>query len=457
MPSSELAAAPPKSLLDRALSIFAEVRPREGLTALLLAANVFLLLGSYYLLKTVREPLILTQGGAEVKSYAAAGQAALLLLFVGAYSRFAARTDRLRLITGVTLFFISNLVIFYALGMAGVRVGVAFFLWVGMFNVFIVAQFWGFANDVYTEEQGKRLFPIVGVGSSLGAWVGALAAEALFKRLEPESAPYTMMLFGAVGLAVSMGLTWMADRRASAGPQRTGGAKEEKAPLGGEGAFKLIFSHRYLFLIAMLVLLINVVNTTGEFLLGKLVTTQIAAETADKAEIGARIGAFYGDFFGWVNLLGFLIQALLVSRIFKWIGVRGALFIVPLIALGGYGLFAFAPVLAIIRLSKIFENSADYSVQNTARQALFLPTSREAKYKAKAAIDSFFWRIGDMVQAGIVFVGVELLSFDLREFALVNLVFTGIWIFIVFLVVRENKKISKETGRPTEPAAAQAA
>ena len=116
----------------------------------------------------------------------------------------------------------------------------------------------------------------------------------------------------------------------------------------------------------------------------------------------------------------------------------------PLIALGGYSLFLFAPVLSIIRIAKIFENSTDYSVQNTARHALFLLTSREAKYKAKAAIDSFFWRIGDMLQAGIVFVGVEILAFDMRGFAMVNLVFTAIWLGVVFLVARENRRLSKE-------------
>lgn len=134
------------------MSLFTEVRGGEGLSALLLAANVFVLLASYYLLKTVREPLILTLGGAELKSYAAAGQAGVLLLAVGAYSRFAAKFDRIRLITGVTIFFILNLAAFYGLGIAGAPVGFAFFVWVGVFSVFVVAQFWSFANDVYSEE-----------------------------------------------------------------------------------------------------------------------------------------------------------------------------------------------------------------------------------------------------------------------------------------------------------------
>lgn len=89
--------------------------------------------------------------------------ALLLLLIVPAYGVFATRVSRNRLITWVTLFLISHLVIFFVLGSAGVHVGIAFFLWVGIFNVFITAQFWAFANDIDSEEQGKRLFPIVGV------------------------------------------------------------------------------------------------------------------------------------------------------------------------------------------------------------------------------------------------------------------------------------------------------
>src|SRR5215216_5173643 len=136
-----------KSWLDRSLSLVSEVRPGEGISALLLAANVFGLLAFYYILKTVRESLILSEGGAEVKSYAAAGQALLLVAVSPAYGAVAARVNRVRLISGVSLFFASHLVIFYLLGVAGVKIGVAFYLWIGIFNLVIIAQFWAFAND----------------------------------------------------------------------------------------------------------------------------------------------------------------------------------------------------------------------------------------------------------------------------------------------------------------------
>ena len=222
--------------------------------------------------------------------------------------------------------------------------------------------------------------------------------------------------------------------------------RRRKKPLGKEGGFQLIRKDRYLLLIALLVLLLNVVNTTGEFLLGKLVVgaaeeavaaANVAAANVDALK-AAFIGEFYGNFFGWVNLLGLLFQLFLVSRIFKYIGVRGALFILPCIALMGYSLLIVFPLLAAVRITKTLENSTDYSIQNTARHALFLPTSREAKYKAKAAIDTFFWRAGDMLQAGVVFLGTQL-AFGISDFALLNLVFVLVWLGIVGMIYREHK------------------
>src|SRR4030095_3276035 len=170
--------------LARILSVITDLRAEEAATALLLTANIFVLLASYYILKTVREALILSEAGEEVKSYSAARQALLLLAVIPAYSFVASKATRSKLITWVTLFFASNLAIFYFAGTAGYQVGIAFFLWVGIFNVLVTAQFWAFANDVYDEESGKRIFPIIGIGSSLGAWAGARLAGDLFLRLD---------------------------------------------------------------------------------------------------------------------------------------------------------------------------------------------------------------------------------------------------------------------------------
>jgi AAA family ATP:ADP antiporter len=138
-----------------------------------------------------------------------------------------------------------------------------------------------------------------------------------------------------------------------------------------------------------------------------------------------------------VGLIGLILQSFVVSRLFRWLGVRGALFLLPAIALGGYGLLAALPALSIALTTKILENSTDYSVENTARHALFLPVSRDAKYKAKTAIDTFFFRTGDMTQAGIVWLGTSF-AFTTRHFAITNVLFIAMWLGITFLLSRNS-------------------
>ncbi len=193
-----------RSVLDRFLNLFTDVRGGESLTALLLMLDIFVILAAYYLLKTIREPLILAgKGGAEMKSYSAAAIAGILVVLVPLYSALASRVSRVRLINGVTSFFIACLVAFFAAHRAGFAVGVPFFIWVAIFNVMIIAQMWAFANDVYTVEQGKRLFAIVGFGASLGAIAGSFFTGKLVKSY----GPYPFMLGAAVLLAVSMVIT----------------------------------------------------------------------------------------------------------------------------------------------------------------------------------------------------------------------------------------------------------
>ena len=432
-----------KSWLDRSLSLFTEVHAGEGGTALLLAANLFCLFALYYVLKPVRESLILSESGAVIKSYAAAGQALLLLGLVPAYGAVASRVSRIPFIALVTMFFASNLIIFYLLGVAGVQLGVAFYLWLGIFNLMVPSQMWGFANDLYTKERGARLFPIIGIGTSLGAWIGAEIASEVFGSL----GAYRLMLFAAGGLVVCLLLTLWTNRREAALASGTDGERrmaEAEQPLGKAGGFQLVLAQRYLLYIALLIMVLNIVNTLGEFILGSLVELQaqraVAAGTAGGLSEGAWIGTFYGNFYANVNLLGLLFQTFLVSRIFKYIGVQGALFVLPLVALATYSSLAFFPALAIVRIAKTLENATDYSIQTTARQALFLPTSREAKYKAKQVIDSFFWRAGDLLQAVVVFIGVRL-AFDIRAYAMVNLVLVGMWLWLVFAIAREYRSL----------------
>jgi len=436
-----------KTWLDRVLSLVTDVHAGEGATALLLAINVFYLLAFYSVLKIVRDALILSESGAAAASYTAAGQAVLLLVFVPAYSAFASRVNRVWLICGVTMFFASHLIIFYALGTIGLRLGIAFYLWVGIFNMVAVAQFWAFANDLYSTERGRRLFPIAGVGANLGAVFGSGVASLVFGGI----GPYRLMLIAALGLLLPVGLTVWIDRRERRHAPAAATTIADR-PLTGAGAFRLIGNERYLLLIALLVLTFNLVNTLGGFILNTLIKEEairrVAADAAGGLNERALIGTMSGTVQTAVNVLALVLQAFVVSRIFKTIGVRGALFILPLIALGAYTAIALVPFFNVVKWAKIAENGTDYSIQNTTRHALFLPTSREAKYKAKQAIDSFFVRTGDMFQAVVVYLGT-ILAFGVQQYAMVNLAFVIVWLLLAVLIAREHKvRVPEEVAEP---------
>jgi AAA family ATP:ADP antiporter len=430
-----------KSPLDRILGVFTEVRGGEGVTALLLMLNVFLLLAAYYLLKTIREPLILAApGGAEMKSYSAAATAGLLILLVPLYSALASRVSRVKLINGVTLFFIACLMAFFGLSQAGVSIGIPFFIWVGIFSLMIIAQIWAFAADVYTVAQGKRLFAIVGFGASLGAIVGSFATGQLVKLFSPS----VFMLGAAALLAICLLLTNLINVRETRTPAPT-----PQKPARERSGFALVFSDRYLLLIAMLMLLYNLVNTTGEYILSRTVVTLYerahGAAAAGGIDEGRVIGEFYGNFFTLVNVFAAILQAFVVSRVLKYFGVRVALLVLPAVALIGYTGMAFIPLLPFIRTAKLAENSIDYSLQNTTRNALYLPTSREAKYKAKQANDAFFVRFGDVLSAGLVFAGTRWLSFGSRQFAYVNVALILVWLVLAVVIGRRFERFSGTT------------
>jgi AAA family ATP:ADP antiporter len=393
--------APDKGWLERLLSPIADVRRGEAGSALLMSLTMFIVLGGYYLLKTAREIFILSEGGAEVKSYSSAGQALLLLVIVPAYSAFASRVNRTQLVQWVTLFFAGNLVLFLmALGV-GLHIGIAYFLWLGIFNVVVIAQLWSFAADLFTEEQGKRLFPLIGVGSS---------------------------------------------RRA---PTMSSTRADQKLAVGPSG-FKLIMADRYLLLMGALVLLLNVVNTSGEYLFGRYVVSTAAAMYGSGPEGAAArqqfVGETYSSYFSYISLVGFLLQLFVVSRLFKFLGVGRSLFVHPTVALISYLMMLRAPSFEAIRVLKIADNSISYSLGNTTMQALWLPTSRETKFKAKQAIDSFCVRAGDVLQAAVVYTG-ELTALTVSGFAAVNVVFACGWLAVAYGLRGRLQAQAHQTGK----------
>ena len=449
---SDAAAAADKGPLEKVLSVFADVRRGEAATALLLALNVFILLSAYYLLKVTREPLIL-QSGAALKVYASAVMAVLLVPLLKGFELISERVDRIKLIATTTAFFVVCLLAFSTLVGANVAIGFPFFIWVGIFNTFVIAQFWAFATDIYTERQGRRLFPIVAIGSAAGAIAGSKFAGVFF---DPHHLG-RLMLVAAALLVVSLGLTFFVHRREDAASTAQEGPRPSRESIGKGGGFRMMMKDKYLVLIAILAIVYNCVNTIGEYVLDRGI---IAAAHGSAAQISAFQAQFRSNFFTVVNIAGLALQLFAVSRVLKYLGVRIALFVMPVISLLGYSSIAVFASLGVMFWAKAAENSADYSIQNTTRQALFLITRRDVKYKVKALIDTFFVRLGDVVAAILVWLGSGPLHLATRGFVLMNIVLVVSWLFIAWRLGRvygERSEEPRDSRNPAAPAAARPA
>jgi ATP:ADP antiporter, AAA family len=447
--------SPPRSSLERFLGLFTDMRSGEGTVSLLLALNVLLILMAYYVLKTVREALILGEGSAELKTYMSAAQVGVLALVVPYYGRLVAKLPRMRLINIVTLFFLSCLLLFYVLAWFHVPLAVVFFIWIGVFNLMVVAQFWSFANDVYSRDQGERLFVIVGFGASLGAVVGSRVADRLIDWVNV----YELMLVGAAVLAAELLITNYVDRRHPARPAPAAGIRQGPAVAkpAGTNAFAMVFRTRYLLLMAIMLMLLNWVNTTGEYILGSIVkdtaSHMIAAGQAHGLTEEQVIGDFYAKYFTAVNVIGLLLQLFVVSRVVKYLGIPWAVMILPMISLGAYNIILFYPALMAVLAAKVGENSTDYSLNNTVRNMLFLPCTYEQKFAAKQAIDSFFVRMGDVLSAVLVFVGTTVFSLQPRGFAAVNALIVAVWLILAWNVGRQYARLTAQPVTVVEAAA----
>ena len=432
--------------LKRSLFLGVELRPGETAGVLAMFASLFLILFTAYLLKPAREMLILTEGTAEIRSYAVALQALLLLFFIPLYGKFSRGFDSFRYMQIVTAVCVATLVAFAAAGKSGIAVSVPYFVWLGAYSVLIIAQFWAYASELYSREAGERLFVIVALGASLGAWIGSAASREMVNYLDA----YGLMIAGAMTLALSSLPAGIAARSIPAGSRGDEQAAESPAQPSIFAGFQLVLSRRYLMLMAGFVIMLNLVNTTGEYLLSAILETMYAEGAAAgtiEVDKGTYVGRFYGGFYFVVNLLGVLIQFFLVSRLIRYAGFSIAFLLTPMVIFLGYASLALLPVIGWFRYFKMAENSLDYSLQNTARQMLYLPLSRQEKYEARAVIDPFGQRLGDLLQAGLIFAGLHLLGWASNDFIPLAALMAAGTLVLAILIVRERSRLLAKTGK----------
>lgn len=426
-----------RSGFERLLSLFTSVRAGEGRCIALLCLQAFLLMVAYYLIRPVREALILTEGNPELRSYAVGVQAVLLILIIPAYGVLIRHVNPSRVYQRINAFFVMNLFVFFLLGQAGYKFGFVFFVWASIFAVMAVTQFWAFATDLFNAHSGQRLFGVIAIGVSAGAWVGSRLSAAGIEAC----GPYGLMLASAAVLTVVIALSGRARERVP-GPARAldGPAFEQGSGRAARwlGGFVVIGRSRYLVGVAALVVLINWITSTGDYVLsGWLV--DVARREAPATQ-GVFIGQFMGHFYSTITLVGFLIQLLLVSRIILAAGLARALMVTPVALVAGFLLLGIVPVFMLLQSVLVMQRSLDYSLLNTTRNALLLPTSREVKYQAKTAIDTFFYRAGDLLSTLSIFVGLRLFDEGRMQFVWMTLVLCVTMALVAWLVGREYSR-----------------
>ena len=336
------------------------------------------------------------------------------------------------------------------------KIGIPFFLWVGCYSLTILAQFWAFANDIYTPEQGKRVFAVIGVGSSLGALIGSYLAKLAFKPLGPlqhDARP------GRRAACSASSIVRIVDARETQDAARK---KEAETPPGGQGGMSMIFSQRYLLLIAAIIFMVNLINTNGEYILDRTLDAETARRGLDEAAAKRLRRRVHGDYYFYANLARRAAPALRhVARLQVPRRARRAL---PLSAPRAGELHGDdVPALARVRqVGKITENASITRSTTRPSRRSGCPTSREQKYVAKQAIDTFVVRAGDFVAGMLVAAGAFLVPrlagghIDdprwTKIYTITNVILAALFLGIVILMGREHKKRAAEAEAKKSPA-----
>ena len=381
-----------------------DVRPNEVRALLLAGLFNFVVLGSYYIIRPIRDDIAATNG-VENLSWMFTGTLVATLLANAAFAAIVARMPRRKFLPIAYRFFIVNLIIFYFLmrhtppAQQNVWIGRAFFVWLSVFNLFVVTMFWAFMTDLFNSEQAKRLFAFIAVGGQLGAIAGPLITVALVQRLGAAN----LLLVAAAGLELAPWCVkyFPAIRNDSVPPNPSpdGNRREQEKESGAEqpigGGIITAFTHvirsPYLLGICGFMLLYAITSTFVYFQQADITRTHFhdrAARTAFFAQLDLA-----------VNTLTIFGQLLITGRLLKWFGVGVTLAFLPMLSMLGFIGMGFWPVIGVLAALQVMRRAGNFAITRPAREVLFTVISREDKYKAKSFIDTFVYRTGDQVGA----------------------------------------------------------
>jgi AAA family ATP:ADP antiporter len=382
------------------------LEPGEGVAVGWAFAYFFLLLASYYILRPLRDEMGIA-GGIDKLPWVFTGTFIAMLAAVPLFGWITARLPRRRFLPLVYGFFILNLLLFYAaFQFEGWREATAraFFIWVSVFNLFVVSVFWSFMVDLFSSSQGKRLFGLIAAGGTAGAITGPSLTALLVAPLGPVNLlPLSALLLAGALLCIRQLGRW-------SGRWAPTAAHTGQEPLGGAilAGLTLIVRSPYLLGVALFMLLFTTLSTFLYFEQAHIVA-QSFSDSAQRTRFFALLDLA-------VNILTVLTQVLITSRLLVHFGVAGSLALVPLLSAVGFALLALTPVLAALAGFQVLRRAGDYAVTRPARELLYTVVERETKYKAKNALDTVVYRGGDAL-AGWMFAGLKSLGLGLAAVA----------------------------------------
>jgi AAA family ATP:ADP antiporter len=424
------------------LAKLANIRLEERAAVLWSFCYFFSLLCSYYIIRPIRDEMGV-QGGVENLQWLFTATFIAMLAIVPLFGWITARYPRKRFLPIVYYFFAVNLILFYLafnLDYDKVYVARIFFVWVSVFNLFVVSVFWSLMVDVYNNEQSKRLFGFIAAGGT----VGAISGPALTSFLAVPLGNINLLLLSALFLLLAIvcmkRIVYWSDYTQKSSNAKTADTveQEKERPLGGGivAGIKLVFASPYLLGICLLMLLFTTLSTFLYFEQAQIIRDNFADSDA-RTSVFATIDLA-------TNILTLLFQLLIMGRLVPMIGLAWTLAIVPLLLAAGFLLLSVYPLVIVLIVVQVIRRAGNYAIMRPAREMLYIVVDRESKYKAKNFIDTAVYRGGDALSSW-VYAGMKSAGLSAANIALIAVPLSLLWAWVAYRMGKWQQKISDTT------------
>lgn len=421
----------PDLLITRILG----ARPGEFGAAAWSFTYFFCILGAYYMIRPVREAMAVYSGPETIK-YLFGGTLVAMLVATTVFGWVASRYPRKVFLPWVYYFFVANILIFWFVFSNAVKVGDSyvwvariFFVWLSVFNLFVVSVFWSFMADLYSREQARRMFGMITAGGSIGAFLGGIATSAMvadigFQNLFPFSAT---LLIVAVFCIYRL-RNWVESQERANGEETIASGK----PLGGSpfAGITHVFRSKYFMAIAAKSVIASLLGTALYMYAAGLVQEQIASMD-ERTQ-------FYSLLNNYTNGIALIGQLLIVKHVVARFGIGVSLSLLPIVSIVGFAILAIEPTLAIVAILTVVRRSLGFSFGKPTTDMLYSVVSPEEKYKVKNFIDTVVYRAGDLVGTWSVTGMVAALA--ITGTSVVMLPFAAIWAGIALWLGRDYKR-----------------